>query len=57
MRCNDYGDYKGSASNHDKMIDHVVKTLLGDHKNQQEWTFSDGIGVVNIIERIYSLRN
>ena len=57
VRCNDYGDYKGSASNHDKMIDHVVKTLLGDHKNQQEWTFSDGIGVVNIIERIYSLRN
>ena len=57
VRCNDYGDYKGSASNHDKMIDHVVKTVLGDNKNQQEWTFSDGVGVVNIIERIYSLRN
>mgnify|MGYP001217742595 CR=1 FL=1 len=57
IKCNDYGDYQGSASNHDKMIDHVSKTLLGLTKEQKTLDFSDGIGVVNIIERIYSLRN
>ena len=57
IKCNDYGDYQGSASNHDKMIDHVSKTLLGLTKEQKPLDFSDGIGVVNIIERIYSLRN
>ena len=56
-QCNDYGDYQGSASNHDKMIDHVSKTLLGMTKEFKTLDFSDGIGVVNIIERIYSLRN
>ena len=56
-KCNDYGDYQGSASNHDKMINHVAQVLLGANKNYQADTFSDGIDVVNIIERIYSLRN
>tara|TARA_B100001250_G_scaffold99160_1_gene83347 strand:+ start:6679 stop:7707 length:1029 start_codon:yes stop_codon:yes gene_type:complete len=57
VQCNDYGDYQGSASNHDKMIDHVTKTLLGLNKELKLLDFSDGIDVVNIIERIYSLRN
>ena len=57
VKCNDYGDYQGSASNHDKMIDHVTKTLLGLTKDVESLDFSDGIEVVNIIERIYSLRN
>jgi len=57
VKCNDYGDYKGSASNHDKMIGHVVQTLLGSNKKGDVLDFSDGIDVVNIIERIYSLRN
>ena len=57
VKCNDYGDYQGSASNHDKMIDHVAKTLLGLNKDVTSLDFSDGIDVVNIIERIYSLRN
>ncbi|MBE38239.1 MAG: oxidoreductase [Flavobacteriales bacterium] len=57
LNCNDYGDYKGSASNHDKMISHVVQTLLESNKKGDVLDFSDGIDVVNIIERIYSLRN
>ncbi len=57
LKCNDYGNYQGSASNHDKMIDHVTKVLLGSDENSKYWNFSDGIDVVNIIERIYSSRN
>ena len=56
IKCNDYGDYKGSASNHDKMIDAIINQLLLN--NHSDFLSSeDGVNVVNIIERIYSLRN
>jgi predicted dehydrogenase len=54
VKCNDYGDYKGSASNHDKMINNVIEVLLGD--SEIHTNASDGLQVVNIIEKIYSLR-
>ena len=56
LKCNDYGDYKGSASNHDKMIDSVIKQLLFKHTDSSFLSSQDGVDVVNIIERIYSLR-
>ena len=28
IKCNDYGDYKGSASNHNKIIDNVIEVLI-----------------------------
>ena len=55
IKCNDYGDYKGSASNHDKMIHNVVEVLLGEGKIHTN--AADGLSVVNIIETIYSFRN
>jgi len=56
VKCNDYGDYKGSASNHDKMIDAVINQVLFNHADSIFLSSQDGIDVVNIIERIYSLR-
>ena len=50
---NDYGTYKGSAQNHDFVIDNVVNVLKGRdtiHVNALE-----GLKVVELIERIYSL--
>jgi len=55
IKCNDYGNYKGSASNHDQMIDNVIDVLLNHvdiHTNSY-----DGLNVVKIIEKIYSYRN
>ena len=55
VKCNDYGDYQGSASNHDKMIDNVINVLL---RNQDIHTGTkDGLRVVEIIEKIYSYRS
>ncbi len=56
VKCNDYGDYKGSASNHDKMIDAVINQVLFNHSDSIFLSSQDGVDVVNIIERIYSLR-
>ena len=55
LKCNDYGSYQGSASNHDKMIDNVLSALL----NKQDicTDAKEGWSVVDIIERIYSQRN
>ena len=53
-KCNDYGDYRGSASNHDKMINNVIEVLLGDEKIHTN--ADDGLRVVSIIESIYNLR-
>ncbi len=55
--CNDYGEYKGSASNHDKMIDHVVGVLLKHNSQKNTSLPMDGLDVVSIIERIYNFRN
>ena len=52
--ANDYGAYKGSANNHHFMIRNVVDTLNG--KMQISTNALEGMKVVDIIERIYSLR-
>lgn len=51
---NDYGPYKGSAANHQYIIQNVVETLRGE-------TFVttnalEGLKVVEIIERIYNYK-
>ncbi len=52
--ANDYGAYKGSANNHNYVIDNVVDTLAG--KNNITTNALEGLKVVDIIERIYALR-
>jgi predicted dehydrogenase len=52
---NDYGLYKGSAQNHHFVIQNVVQTL-----NEQapiSTNALEGLKVVDIIERIYTVRN
>lgn len=53
--ANDYGSYKGSAANHHYIIENVVDTL----KNKTSATTNalEGLKVVEIIERIYEVRN
>jgi UDP-N-acetyl-2-amino-2-deoxyglucuronate dehydrogenase len=53
--ANDYGAYKGSAANHHFIIENVVDTLNG--KNTITTNALEGLKVVDIIERIYALRN
>ena len=53
--ANDYGTYKGSANNHPQVIANVVDTLNG--KTTLTTNAMEGLKVVDIIERIYSLRN
>ena len=52
---NDYGPYKGSAANHHFVIENVVETLK--RKNKATTNALEGLKVVDIIERIYSLRD
>jgi len=50
---NQYGYYEGSMSNHDKVIDNVIRTLYG---HDQIMTNADeGLKSVAIIERIYQV--
>ena len=51
---NDYGSYKGSASNHCHVIDNVLQTLNGSTKVATN--AFEGMKVVDIIERIYRVR-
>src|SRR5690554_590140 len=53
--ANDYGFYKGSAANHHYIIGNVVDTI----KNRTSATTNalEGLKVVEIIERIYALRD
>ncbi len=51
---NDYGPYKGSAANHHYIIENVVDTLKG--KTKATTNALEGLKVVEIIERIYQLR-
>jgi predicted dehydrogenase len=53
--ANDYGVYKGSANNHGYIIDNVIDTLKG--RNTITTNALEGLKIVDIIERIYSLRN
>ncbi len=52
--ANDYGTYKGSAANHHFIIENVVDTLKG--RTSITTNALEGMKVVEIIERIYSLR-
>jgi predicted dehydrogenase len=51
---NDYGPYKGSAANHHFVIENVVDTLQG--QTTATTNALEGLKVVEIIERIYSLK-
>jgi predicted dehydrogenase len=52
---NDYGVYKGSTNNHHYIYENVIDTLRG--KSTIATNAMEGLKVVEIIERIYSLRN
>lgn len=52
---NDYGLYKGSAQNHHYVIENVVEKLTG--KGSITTNLLEGLKVVDIIERIYSVRD
>lgn len=52
---NDYGPYKGSAANHHYIIENVIDTLKG--RTQPTTNALEGLKVVEIIERIYRLRD
>jgi UDP-N-acetyl-2-amino-2-deoxyglucuronate dehydrogenase len=52
--ANDYGSYKGSAANHHFIIENVIDTLKG--RTIVTTNALEGLKVVDIIERIYSLR-
>ena len=52
--ANDYGAYKGSAANHHYIIENVVDVLRG--RTSITTNALEGLKVVEIIERIYSLR-
>ena len=52
--ANDYGSYKGSANNHPYVFENVVDVL--NNKESISTNAHDGMKVVDIIERIYSLK-
>jgi len=52
---NDYGAYKGSAANHHYVIENVIATLKG--RTSATTNALEGLKVVEIIERIYKVRN
>jgi len=54
-KANDYGHYKGSAANHGYVIDNVVDTLK--KRTVATTNAMEGMKVVEIIERIYEVRN
>ncbi len=52
---NDYGLYKGSAQNHHYVIENVIEKL--NDKGTITTNVLEGLKVVDIIERIYEVRN
>lgn len=52
---NDYGSYKGSAANHEYVINNAIQTLLGNESIKTP--AQEGMKVVDIIERIYETRD
>jgi len=52
---NDYGPFKGSAANHHFVVQNVVDTIL--NRTTITTNALEGLKVVDIIERIYELRN
>ncbi|MBS1492840.1 MAG: Gfo/Idh/MocA family oxidoreductase [Bacteroidetes bacterium] len=53
--ANDYGDYKGSAANHHYIFENVIDVIKG--RNTITTNALEGLKVVDIIERIYSLKD
>ena len=53
--ANDYGPYKGSAANHNYVIQNVINTLKG--RTTATTNALEGLKVVEIIARIYKIRN
>ena len=53
--ANDYGHYKGSAANHVYVIENVIDTLK--HRTSATTNALEGMKVVDIIERIYQVRD
>jgi UDP-N-acetyl-2-amino-2-deoxyglucuronate dehydrogenase len=53
--ANDYGLYKGSAANHHFVMENVIDTLKG--RTIATTNALEGLKVVDIIERIYALRD
>lgn len=53
--ANDYGPYKGSAANHHFIIENVVNTIK--RRTSATTNALEGLKVVDIIERIYELRD
>jgi predicted dehydrogenase len=53
--ANDYGPYKGSAANHNYVIQNVIDTIKG--RTTISTNALEGLKVVEIIERIYKVRN
>ena len=55
-RPNNYGEYQGSAANHDKVVESVVAKLLNERANVVEG--DEGLRTIAAIEKIYaSARN
>ncbi len=54
---NDYGAYKGSAQNHNFVIRNVVRVLSGHTSETITTNVLEGMKVVDIIQRIYALKN
>ena len=52
--ANDYGAYKGAVANHHFVFENVIDTLKG--RTSATTNALEGLKVVDIIERIYSLR-
>lgn len=52
---NDYGPYKGSAANHQYVIENVIATLKG--QSTLSTNALEGLKVVEMIERIYQAAN
>ena len=53
--ANDYGPYKGSAANHNYVIKNVIEGIKG--RTSPTTNALEGLKVVEIIERIYKVRN
>jgi hypothetical protein len=49
--ANNYGTYRGSMSNHDKVYDNLVEVL--QHNTSFSASAFDGLKTVEIIEKIY----
>jgi len=55
LQCNDYGAYKGSAANHNKIYESVLQALL--YEKDFFIGVEEGMKVVGVIEDIYNNRN